>query len=395
MKQKLLNKIFIFFILTILSLCCFIFLIFSKNTEIEDVKYEKKEVSNNENPQDITGKSLYLAPLQIDITLPLIKDELEVFIIEPRFDLEFNNIKFEVKLKNSNKVRSVVEDQKLYLVAKGGDAFDFSDALTPLAIELKRQDFDNIKVTLQADLNGLSPDSFQESILDTFNIQASEMSLKTNLEDRYEFKTLMTSKWLGVDCLKNIQDIDQSTSQKERLEIDGEIIYIQEKDVLLFKDGKWCLKNANENTLLYPIARVKSINSKAVEIDAWDVQGNNKYTFSINPISKAQFVVKVDGLITAVKPRTNTHLSCIFDKQRLILKSKDLLIKKDNRWKLLKKDVVLDDIKTEELFYFDKIEVRGSKKFLIGYLFNTLRTNFQKIEVPIISQATLKRGKKR
>lgn len=393
MSQKLLNKLLVFFIIIIVSLVCFIFFVFSKPIKPEKINYEKKESIELEDIKAITGQNLYLSPFQVEITLPSIKDQIEIYLMEPRFDLITQKNNFEVKFKNFNKTRKIYEDERLYLVAKQGDSFDFSDVKTPISMQLKKIDSENVKVTLEADLNDLDIKDSKESVFDSFTLALTNLSSNADLDDRYEFKAFNVCKWWGIDHLLNIQDKERP--QKERLEIDGEILHVQEKDVLIFKEGKWVLINSLENTLDYPIARIKSINANTIEIEAWDISGENKYFFSILPCPKAAFVIKGDQLITSLKKRTKTHVSCMFDKQRMVLKENDLLIKKDNRWKLLKRDVVLDDIKNEELFYFEKIEDRNSKKILIGYLFNSMRTNFQKIEVPIISFANQRHLKKR
>jgi len=79
----------------------------------------------------------------------------------------------------------------------------------------------------------------------------------------------------------------------------------------------------------------------------------------------------------------------------VILKEKDILIKKDGRWRLLKKDIDFDEIKNEELFYFDKVESKNNKNFFVGYLFNQMRTNYLKIETPILSSVSQRMNKKR
>ncbi len=392
MPQKILNKLLSFFIIIIVIMMCFLIFIFSKPLEKETINYIKKKPLEKEEIKSITGGSLYLSPTFSEISVPSMKDQLEIYYIECRFDSLVKKDKFDVKFKNSNKIKKVCEEDKLYLVAKQ-DSFEFSDEKTALLMQLKRLDLENVKVILEADLKGLNIDSDKGNIFESFILPMSDLSLTANLEDKFEFKTLMCSKWWGIDHFLNIRN--KEAAQKQRLEIDGDILYIDEKDVLIFKDGKWTVAGSNDNTLDYSVAKIKSINFQAIEIEAWDVVGSSKYSFSISPNPKAPFLVKTDQLISSVKRRTNIHFSCIMDKQRLVLKEKDMLIKKDNRWKLLKKDVVLDDIKNEELFYFEKIEERNSKKFLIGYLFNPMRTNFQKIEVPIISFANQKRVKKR
>lgn len=392
-SQKLLNKLLFFFIIIISFLSCFIFFAIPKNIENEEINYVEKQLPKEEELKPITGKNLSLLPLKIDLALPAIKEQLEVYSIEPRFDFSIKKIKFDLKFKNLNKIKKINEEDKLYLILKTDGTYDFSDEKTSIYIKLKQVDNKNVKVFLEADLSDLNINEIKENISDSFIHPINDLSLNSNLEDKYEFKVLMSSKWWGIDLLLNIQN--KNKDQKERLEIDGDILELDDKDTLIFKDGKWSLKTSTDNSSNYPIGRIININSQTIEFEAWDISGENKYRFSISPNPKVPFSAKLDQLISSVKKRTNTHVSLMIDKQRLILKERDMLIKKDNRWKLLKKDAFLNEIKNEEIFYFEKIEERNSKKILIGYFFNSMRTDFQKVEIPIISFANQKRIKKR
>jgi len=395
-SQKLLNKFLGFFVVIIVVLICFICFVILKPFNLEPLHLNlNKKIDEKEPLKPITGNNLYLSPFRIAINVFPIKEQLEIYTIESRFDFLDKKVKFEVKFKNSNKIKRVCEESKLYLTEKQADIFEFSDEKTSFSMQIKKIDKENLKVILEADLLSLGIDNIKENVFESFILPISDLSFTDNIEDKYEFKMLKSSKWWGIDHFLNIHNKEEINSQKERLEIDTDILFLEEKDILIFKDGKWKIAFLNENTLNYPIARIKNIDAKAIEIEAWDISGNNKYSFFIFSNSKTPFLTKSDQFITQIKKRTNTHISCMLDKQRLVLKEKDMLIKKDNRWKLLKRDVILDDIKNEELFYFDKIEDRNSKRFLIGYLFNSMRTNYQKIEVPITSFANQRVIRKR
>lgn len=391
MSQKLLNKLLSYFIIIIVAIIgCFVF-IFSKPAGIAKIDYPKNQKTDREISKPITGNNLWLSPIRLEISAPSIKEQLEIYMIEPRFDFINKEIKFDVKFKNANKIKKIKESGNLHLAIKPDDVFDFSEEKTPLSMRVEKIDEAAVRVTLSADLTQINMEG--QKVFESFVLPVSDLSSDAKLEDRYEFKILTCARWWGIDHFLNIQD--KEGSRKERLEIDGDILFVEEGDVLIFKDGKWIVASQGENTLEYPLARIKSVNSKSVDMEAWDITGESRYLFAVLLNSQTPFLNKPDQLITAVKKRTNTHISCMFDKQRIVIKEKDSLIKKDNRWKLLKKDVVLNDIKNEELFYFEKIEERSSKKYLIGYLFNPMRTNYQKIEVPIVSSTFQKRIKKR
>ena len=74
----------------------------------------------------------------------------------------------------------------------------------------------------------------------------------------------------------------------------------------------------------------------------------------------------------------------------MILKTGDWVIKKENRWKILKKkedrDALLCGKLVGELFVFEKIDMRGGQKFVQGLLFNVGRTQAAPIEMAVTGQ---------
>jgi hypothetical protein len=417
---KLINKLMIGSILIMMIILSSLFFLVFSSFENHSVDYIQKKHKEEKKLEKVVGKSINLSKFKLDVTFPTIKDQLEIYAIKPRFDCPFQKVKFEAKFKNSNKIKKCCEEKKLYLMPTRDEEYDFSDEKTALSMKLKLLDANSVSVILEADLKELNLEGINQNIFDSFTTSISELSLNPDLGNKFEFKILSFCKWWGIDHFFNICKKEDIKSQKERLEIDEDILYLDERDILIFKDGKWSkaalnddttnyplakiksidskaaigVESWNDDTTNYPLARIKSINSKAIEIESWDVSGYNKYVFSI-PFQGKPFSTKYDQLISLVRKRTKTHLSCMMEKQRFVLKEKDMLLKRDGRWKLLKKDVNFDDILNDELFYFEKIEDRNSRKFLIGYFFNPMRTDFQKVEIPIVNFSNQRRLRKR
>ncbi|NGX51789.1 MAG: hypothetical protein KR126chlam5_00076 [Candidatus Anoxychlamydiales bacterium] len=389
--EKLLNKIFTYFILLLVILSALMFFIFARPSKLESASYikrgEKKEVS-----LDIVSKALFLEPFKFDVSINSIKDEIDVQVAAKRPDSKSREEKFEIKLKKSSKILKVIEGEKFFVKIDKSGSFEFSDVKTPLVIFLKSIDKNSVKVVMETDLEDFMEAA--QSKTNFFTLKTTDFVNTKDVDARDDLKLLASSKWFSKDELQKFYKTKNGIEPKERLEIDGKIVHLNHDDVLIFKDGIWQCPISLENTQSYTIAKIKSIDSKMLEIDAWD-ENSNKYIFAVPSIVKQGFSIRADQFVTAIRKRTITHLSCQIEKQRVILKEKDILIKKEGRWRLLKKDIDFDEIKNEELFYFDKVVSKNNKNFFVGYLFNPMRTNYLKIEAPILSSVNQRINKKR
>jgi len=390
-SEKLLNKIFIYFILLLVILSALMFFIFTNPSKLKSARYiingEKTKI-----PLDIISKALFLKPIKFDVSMNSIKDEIDVQVLEKRPDIKTKEEKFEVKFKKSLKTLKAIEGEKFFVKIGNSGNFEFSDIKTPLVISLKPVDKNNVKIVIETDLEDFIED--MQSKTNFFILKTTDFVTVKDINAIDELKILSSSKWFSKDELQKFYKTKNDIEAKERLEIDGKIVHLNHDDVLIFKDGIWQKTKSLENTQNYSIAKIKSVDNKILEIEAWD-KNSNKYIFAVPHVIKQGFSIRADQFVTNVRKRTITHLSCQIEKQRVILKEKDILIKKEGRWRLLKKDIDFDEIKNEELFYFDKIESKNNKNFFVGYLFNPMRTNYLKIEVPILSSVSQRVNKKR
>ena len=391
---RILNKIFIYFIIISLCIGALLFVVLSKPFEIESLKYRQNGSKKDQYFDTIVGRSLRLSPIKTDISLPSIKDSFKIAMIENRPDSINKKTKFEIKFNNSQNIITAFEEEILYLSATDDGSFEFSKKKTPLRVHLKVIDSNNVRVVIKAEMKDFESESSEQNFFDSFIVSASDSSLKSDIDNRFEFKILASAKWWGKDCFLKIYKTDDLKYQKQKVEIEEDIYYLTKNDLLIFKEGGWQIPTEGENTLKYSIAKVKSIDTKILEIEAFDESGNDKFIFAISLQPKGSFSQRSDQLITSARKRTHTLISCLIEKQRMILKKGDILMKKDGRWKFLKKSVNFDDLKSDEIFYLEKIENRNKTNYLIGYLFSPMRTNFQKIEVPISSLSDKKRLKR-
>ena len=83
----------------------------------------------------------------------------------------------------------------------------------------------------------------------------------------------------------------------------------------------------------------------------------------------------------------------------MLLKVGDWVLKTKRGWKRLKKsdeiDAYLNHHLVGDLFIFDALERKGGRVVLKGHFFNEMRTQKQKITVPIVSEKKAKRPKRK
>ena len=113
-----------------------------------------------------------------------------------------------------------------------------------------------------------------------------------------------------------------------------------------------------------------------------------RLSLAIGPSSP--FKAKGEELFSSVRIRSEKQISCMLEKQCLILKTGDWVFRGANRWEVLRnqeeKDAYLQGKMIGELFLFDRIDSKAGQKFVQGTLFNLGRTEAIALEIAVSSQ---------
>jgi len=110
-SEKLLNKIFIYFILLLVTLPLLVFFIVVRVNKLENAIYRKRE-EKKEETLEIVSKALYLEPNKFDVSIDSIKHEIEVAIVEKRPDAQEKEETFEQE-QTGPAYEGTAEDDKL------------------------------------------------------------------------------------------------------------------------------------------------------------------------------------------------------------------------------------------------------------------------------------------
>lgn len=198
------------------------------------------------------------------------------------------------------------------------------------------------------------------------------------------FKRLAEARWWGVDLFRKEQGQE---SLGERLEIgDGpssEFIELKENEWLFYNNGKWEKVACPGEGMGKPIAHIQSNNGKQLVFEGWNSDVHKR--FALPSLTNASFKVRGEDLFSSIRVRSEKQISCMLEKQCLVLKTGDWVAKTEGRWKLLRKeserDAFLTGNATGEIFVFDQIVLKQGQKFIQGRLFNSFHSQAALIEI--------------
>jgi hypothetical protein len=330
---------------------------------------EKKKKKALEIPANIFPLSSLSLPSNLGLS-----DKFQITSFEPRPDEGKKEKYFEVTLLSDNSSKVALPNEKIFLYYDQN--LKFAAAETDFYLKLASLNKDVVKVTAigaYKTLDGrdkINETSFEVKILEPAN---------SSLSEEEDFLSLKKAIFLGPDLSLDLLDKTESHRQLNRLIfLSKNTLYVKEGDILVYKDNKWKLKE-EEDTTCFSLAKISLCNS-SLNIDFWKKGEIKKKVIILNKSLPATTLRAGDDFITELNIRTKKQVSCKIDGQRVIVKEKDLLYKKDGLWNKISL-TGLENIKdASEFFIFEKLNISPTTKNFIGYLFNNDKTQIVKIE---------------
>ena len=193
------------------------------------------------------------------------------------------------------------------------------------------------------------------------------------------FRDLAEARFWGQDLLR--EKYGDSTPV-QRMEIGTDAIDCAPNDWLIFKDRKWQKISDLEKSEGLPIAHVKTASPQALEMEGWDGTSHIRLKMPISPLPPLK--IRGEELFSQLRVRSEKQISCIMDKQCLILRAGDWVVRSANRWKIVRKKeekaLFLEGKIVGELFVLDRIDSKGAVKSIAGQCFSARRTQALPIE---------------
>lgn len=198
------------------------------------------------------------------------------------------------------------------------------------------------------------------------------------------FRILAEGKWWGKDLFR--EKFGDGLSS-ERLEIglvsQADLVELSEGEWLAWQDGHWQKYSCVLDGKIKPIARIQSVQGKSLYLEGWDKERHVR--LCLNPALGPSVKIRGEDLFSSIRIRSEKQISCMLEKQCLILKIGDWVLKTNGRWRILRKkeerESYLNGILAGDLFVFEKIEMKQGQKSIQGQLFNTGRSQVFPIEM--------------
>jgi hypothetical protein len=224
-----------------------------------------------------------------------------------------------------------------------------------------------------------------------FRVLSEESPIQTAQEfsEDSPFRQLALGRWWGPDLFYQtyIEEV-----LKHRIDLgsplEARLIDVKEGRWLAFLEGEWKEISHVAEAQKGCIARVLSSNPSGLLIEGWE---ENRHIRLCLPEAATMFSkIKAEELFGSIRVRSDKQISCLLDKQCLIIKVNDWVVKTSDRWKILRKaeekEAFLKGKLVGELFVLDQISNKQGQKSILGHMYNLARTQMTAVDVPVLGR---------
>ena len=312
------------------------------------------------------------------LELPSIDHSLSISLSPCRPDCDLRTPIAHVRIKETHQSQRLTLPGRIYLSFNQG-ILGFEKYDGPFWIDLALTSDESLKAQVIVVREG------KETCCESFTRRPDEPAIQKNEEfpQGSPIRTLGDSFWWGVDLLSQLN----SPQIKQRLEIGSKPISLAENEWIAWKEDHWApIKELSEGQDR-PIARIRSISPQQLEWDVWD-SSYVRLSSSLQTAPTNHF--KTEELLNSLRIRSEKRISCALEKQCIILRLGDWVLKENGRWRVLRRaeerQQLIKGNKAGELFILDKID--SKQKAIKGRLFLANHAQMFPIEsrVPIAKQ---------
>lgn len=235
-----------------------------------------------------------------------------------------------------------------------------------------------------------------EQVFDIVQMPIQELACKSlgQINPHSKIAKLLEIQWIGQDLF---QKKFLPVCLDYRLSVKSDLVQSVTKDEFIcLKKGVFSVEKTplKESDL---VAEVVSIDEKTIQLLVFTKDEIAKIL--VQPTTLASKPQNTD-FITSVRIRSENQVSCFIDKQPFVLKTGDIVFKKDAKWKALRtideKQALMTGVLDTEVFVFDRIESKNSTQYMCGYFFNKNHSEKIFLEMPSLDKkksSKLDRGK--
>ncbi len=357
----------------------------------------------------IGGGALMLNPHQTWGWVSHLAKELLVIAHNSRPDAAEGGVQILLALKTEGAPKEMISGKTLFLEKNDASGtFAFSEGLQPLWIKPILLENGRVLIEAGKKLGQLdSAHGIEEK--GQFVVPTSASAVR---EKKYSplaqeaFALLKSAKCWGQDLLIQNYGAGEFGKWREKLKIElsesgaSYVIFVAAGDYLMWKEGKWQETPLSELSSKKPVALVRTVSPRAVELTFWDETGFYPAPVDLPIEQGGRLNQKTEATLSQPRLRTASQISCMLGKKRVLLRQGDWMLKTGAGWRNLRRREEIESCLYHqikgELFIFDALEKEQGRWVLKGSLFDEMRTQVQPISVPIeIENKTGKTRKKR
>jgi hypothetical protein len=353
----------------------------------------------NERPKSLGNKdkslsfSFNLKEVPIAFTLPRVEPEMTFSFDPPRPDRSNRSGNLFVRFKQSAQSKRVTLPCRIDLQFNGSLLAFFTP--DPSKFQTLDQVQGNQESLFWLELTSVPEEKIEGVVwleaasgekikAETFIIspQASPFQGASEFAEESPFRILGEARWMGHDVFAEKYGGKQTLRIAMGGQENPQILDLREKEWIIWHDGSWLKGTLDEKP--EAVARVESVDSKALIFEGWN--GETHVRLSLPFSNPSPFKTSVKEVFNSIRVRSEKQISCMMEKQCLILRVGDWVMKNNGRWKVLRKKEEKDAYQSGkiggELFVFEKIELKQGQKLISGFLFNAEKTQLVPIDLP-------------
>lgn len=325
-------------------------------------------------------------------TIPFNELEKEILFLGTSQE---TNQKILLSLKQSGARKLTSSGEKIYLIYQEGK-LHFSDLKTPLSISVMPHCDRRIEITVEFDVDAypsiaadlVNTHRFVKSMETQYTISDNDPLINTPI-----FQTLARAKWWGIDYLfmNNSSHETYNRSVGQRLEFiydkNTHIVYVEPNQYLIWGKNGWYSQPIDGHISPSYSVSIKKIDVDTLELILWDKDKLPIHSFFLPIYSKNNELPPID-LLSDIKKRTRTIVSFLIGKTRVTMKKGDFAVESSYGWRVAntqeEKNNIVSHKVVGSLFVFDGIEEENSNVYFLGRMFDSMRTSYQSIKIPIV-----------
>lgn len=335
--------------------------------------------------------------------------ELCVIAHNSRPDAEGDGVKILLGLKGEKEPLSVTSGRTLFLASEGeAGTLGFSEErqslwIRPILLENGRVLIEAGRKLGQVDLAQGYEEKGQFIVSTTFNRPSSQKEHSLQHEAAVGF--LRKAHCWGRDALIQHYGGPELAAWRERYKVEmgvgasHHILFVGEGDYLQWNGSRWLWITRDQLAVNVPVALVKSVSPRGVELTVWDESGFCPVQIEL-PLEQGGRSQGGEIMPSHLRFRTASQISCLFGKKRVLLRQGDWIVRTAAGWRGLRRPEDVENYLHHrlkgELFIFDRLVQEQGRWVLKGALFDEMRTQMQPVSIPMdVEQRSGKAKKKK